>query len=453
MSPTAFPNLIRNYGAFWREPLIKGRRRKLYCLFSTMASQAQEQQALKKRPSLLFPIGVVLLVVALIGGLSSLRRRPMPVTFTKVQRQALTSNISTNGKIEPISGFEAHAPAPASVKKVFVKEGERVKAGELLLELDDADARAQAARAMAQLRAAQAELNAIKSGGTHEEVLTNRSELTRAQAELQAAQRNLDAMRKLQQTGAASPAEVHEAESRLNAAQNSVNLLQQKTTNRFATTDQERAQAQVNEAQAAYAAAQDLLNKTNIRSTVNGEVYALPAKAGAYVQAGDLLVQVADLKRVLVRAFVDEPDIGRLNKGQAVTITWDALPGRNWTGSVSQVPSSVTVHGARTVGEVTSVVDNGDGKLLPNTNVSVNITTARHDNVLTLPREAVHQEDGRRYVFQVVDDKLKRKDIETSISNLTSIEVTKGVQEGDIVALGSLNNQPLNDDVKVKLQK
>ena len=418
-----------------------------------MATQAQEQQALKKRPNLLFPIGVVLLVVALIGAVSSLRRRPMPVTFTKVQRQALTSNISTNGKIEPISGFEAHAPAPASVKKVLVKEGERVKAGQLLLQLDDADAHAQAARALAQLRAAQAELNSIKNGGTHEEVLTNRSELTRAQAELQAAQRNFDAMRKLQQTGAASPAEVHDAEARLNAAQNSVNLLQQKTTNRFATPDQERVQAQVNEAQAAYSAAQDLLSKTNIRSTVNGEVYALPAKAGAYVQGGDLLVQVADLSKVLVRAFVDEPDIGRLAKGQTVNITWDALPGRSWTGSVAQVPSSVTVHGARTVGEVTSLVDNADGKLLPNVNVSVNITTARHDNVLTLPREAVHQEDGKRYVYLVVDDVLRQKDIETSISNLTSIEVTKGIREGDIVALGSLNNQPLNDGVKVKLQK
>lgn len=418
-----------------------------------MASQAQEQQALKKRPSLLVPIGVVLGIVALIGGISALRRGPMPIFTTKVQRQTLASNISTNGKIEPINGFEAHAPAAASVKKLFVKEGERVKAGQMLLQLDDADARAQAARALAQLRTAQAELNAIKSGGTHEEVITNRSELAKAQAELQAAQRNLDAMRKLQQSGAASPAELHEAEARLSAAQNSVNLLQQKTTSRFGSTDLERAEAQVAEAQAANAAAQSLLNKTNIRSTVDGEVYALPAKAGAYVQPGDLLVQVADLSHVLVRAFIDEPDIGRLAKGQTVTVTWDALPGRSWSGTVSQVPSSVTVHGSRTVGEVTSLVDNTDGKLLPNVNVSVNITTARHDNVLTLPREAVHQEDGRRYVFQVAGNELNRKDIETSISNLTSIEVTKGIQEGDIVALGSLNGQPLKEGIRVKIQK
>jgi HlyD family secretion protein len=418
-----------------------------------MATQAQEQQALNKRPSLLFPVAIILAIVAIIGAISAMRHGPMPITWTKVQRQALSSNISTNGKIEPVNGFEAHAPAPASVKKLFVKEGDTVKAGQLLLQLDDADARAQAARAQAQVKAAQSALAAIRNGGTHEEVITNQSELNKAQAELQAAQRNLQALRELQRTGAASPAEVQNAEGRLNAAQNSANLLQQKTTNRFGTSDQQRAQAQVEEAQAAFAAAQDLLNKTNIHSTVDGKVYSLPVKAGAYVNAGDLLVQVADLSSVIVRAYVDEPDIGRLAPGQPVTVTWDALPGRSWTGSVTQVPSSVTVHGARTVGEVTSLVDNKDGKLLPNVNVSVNITTARHDNVLTVPREAVHQEDGKRYVFQVVDNKLRRKDIETSISNLTSIEVTGGIPEGAIVALGSLTGQPLQDGTQVKLQK
>jgi HlyD family secretion protein len=418
-----------------------------------MALQTQEQQALKKRPSLWVPIVIVLAVVAIIGAISSMRRGAMPITWTKVQRQTLTSNISTNGKIEPVTEFQAHAPAPASVKKVFVKEGQIVKAGQLLLQLDNADARAQAARALAQLRAAQAELHAIQNGGTHEEVITNQSEMNRARAELQAAQRNLDALRKLEQTGAASPAEVGDAQSRVAAAQNSVNLLQQKTNNRFDSSDLEKAQAQVDEAQAAYAAAQDLLSKTDVRSPIAGKVYSLPAKAGSYVNSGDLLVRVADLSQVMVHAYVDEPDIGRLAKGQPVTVTWDALPGRTWTGTVIQVPSSVTVLGARNVGEVNSLVDNKDGKLLPNVNVSVTITTAKHENALTVPREAVHQEDGRRYVFQVIDNKLRQKVIETSISNLTSVEVTGGIPEGAIVALGSLTGQPLQDGIKVKLQK
>ncbi len=415
-----------------------------------MALQTQEAEALKTRPSIWVPVLVVIGVVALIGAVSSMRGKDMPVRTVSVTRGTISSTISTNGKIEPISGFEAHAPTAASVKRVLVKEGDTVKAGQLLVELDDSPARAEAARALAQVRAAQADLASVRNGGTHEEVISNRSELSRAQAEFQAAQRNLEAVKKLQQTGAASPAEAQDAQSRLNNAQSQVNLLQQKTTNRFGAPEVERAQSALSQAQAAYAAAQDALAKSIVRTTVPGTVYFLPVKQGGFVNPGDMIAQVADLSRVMVRAFVDEPDIGRVAQGQAVKVTWDALPGRTWEGTVSQVPSTVQVRGSRTVGEVTLSVDNSDRKLLPNVNVSAVITTAKHENTLTVPREAVHQDDGKRYVFQVVSDKIKRKDVETSISNLTFIEVTGGIKEGDQLALGSLNGQPLRDGAPVK---
>ena len=101
----------------------------------------------------------------------------------KVVRQEIASIISTNGKIEPINSFEAHAPAPATVNKVLVAEGDHVKAGQLLVKLDDAEARSQAAHALAQLRSAEAALSGIKAGGTQEELLTSRADLTKAQAE------------------------------------------------------------------------------------------------------------------------------------------------------------------------------------------------------------------------------------------------------------------------------
>ena len=415
-----------------------------------MALQTQEAEALKTRPSIWVPVLIVVGVVALIGAVSSMRGKDMPIRTVTVSRGTISSTISTNGKIEPLSGFEAHAPTAASVKRVLVKEGDTVKAGQLLVELDDSAARAEAARALAQVRAAQADLNAVKNGGTHEEVISNKSELARAEAELQAAQRNLEAVKKLQQTGAASPAEAQDAQSRVNNAQSQVNLLQQKTTNRFGAPEVERSQSALLQAQAAYAAAQDALAKSIVRTTVPGTVYFLPVKQGGFVSPGDMIAQVADLSRVMVRAFVDEPDIGRVAQGQPVKITWDALPGRTWEGSVSQVPSTVQVRGSRTVGEVTLSVDNSDRKLLPNVNVSAVITTAKHENTLTVPREAVHQDDGKRYVFQVVSDKIKRKDVETSISNLTLIEVTGGIKEGDQLALGSLNGQPLRDGAPVK---
>ena len=99
------------------------------------------------------------------------------------------------------------------------------------------------------------------------------------------------------------------------------------------------------EAQAAYEAAEDALLKSSVRAPFDGMVYSLPVKQGAFVQAGELLLQEADLSRVLVRAFVDEPDVGRLQTGQKVEITWDALPGRTWTGTVSTVPSTVKLRG------------------------------------------------------------------------------------------------------------
>src|SRR5581483_9594609 len=184
-----------------------------------------------------------------------------------------------------------------------------------------------------------------------------------------------------------------------------------------------------------------------------GEAYFMPLKVGNFVNPGDLLVQVADLSHVIVRAFVDEPDIGKLSVGQAVTVTWDALPGRSWQGKVTQVPTTVTVRGSRSVGEVVSDIDNSDHKLLPNTNVSVLIVTAKHENVLTVPREAIHQEDGTRYVLEVVNDQLVRRDVETSIANLTDIEVTKGVSDGAKIALGAYNNQPLQSGMKATLPK
>lgn len=398
------------------------------------------------------PILIVLGIVALIG-LLTLRTRPVSIRYAIVRRQTITSTISTNGKIEPVHNFEAHAPAATSVRKIFVSEGDHVKAGQLLLELDDSEAFSEAARAEAQVKAAQADLDAVRSGGTREEVITNQAELARARTELQSAQRNLDAMRRLQQTGAASPAEVQNAEARLKSAQTQVHLLQQKSHGRFSPLDEQRAEAQLAQAKAAYAATQDVLSKSNIRAPEAGEVYSLPVKSGSFVNAGDLLVQVADLARVQVTAYVDEPDIGRLAKGQTVLVTWDALPGRTWQGTVTQVPTTVTAKGSRTVGEITCDLDNSDRKLLPNTNVSVIIVTAKHDDVLTVPREAVHQEDGKRYVLEVKGDSVFRRDVETSISNLTDIEITHGVSEGATIALGAYNNQPLREGMKVAIPK
>lgn len=359
--------------------------------------------------------------------------------------------VSTNGKIEPLQNFEAHAPVATTVKRVLVKEGDHVRKGQLLIQLDDSDIRSQAARAAAQVKAAEADQSELKTGGTQEEVITVQSQLTKAQTARDAAQRNLEALRRLQQQGAASPGEVRQAEEALQRAQADLTLTQQKKNERYSPPEVAKVQAQASEAEAAYGAAEDELAKSTVRAPFDGEIYSLPVKQGAFVQAGELLLQEADLSQVLVRAFVDEPDIARLQQGQKVEVTWDAVPGRIWTGSVSTVPSTVKPHLNRNIGEATCIVDNHDLRLLPNVNVGVTVLVAEHDNVLTLQRDALHADDGKVYVFEIVNDRLKWQPVEIALQNLTRVEIASGLNEGALIAVSAEEPKPLADGATVKV--
>ena len=390
----------------------------------------------------------MLAVVAILY--SYFHQTPLKVRATTVQRGPIRSLVSTNGKIEPVQNFEAHAPIATTVKRLLVKEGDHVHKGQLLLQLDDADIRTQATRAQAQVRAAQADQSAITKGGTQEEVLTLNSQLTKARGARDLAQHNLEAMRRLEQEGAASPGEVRQAEDTLQRAQADFTLLEQKQKDRYSKPEAARIEAQGAEAQAAYDAAKDALLKSSVRAPFDGMVYSLPVKQGAFVSAGELLLQEADLARVLVRAFVDEPDVGRLQSGQRVEVTWDAVPGRTWIGAVNTVPSTVKLRGSRNVGETTCVVDNKDIRLLPNVNVGVTIVVAEHSNVLTLQRDALRIDETKPYVYRIVDNHLKRQPIEFSLQNLTRVEITSGLSEGNSVALPA-EDKPLVDGAAVKV--
>jgi HlyD family secretion protein len=394
--------------------------------------------------------GGIVVAVALLASFMS-HDDAVPIRSATVQPGTIRSIVSTNGKVEPLQSFEAHAPVGTTVKKLLVKEGDQVKKRQLLVQLDDAVARSEAAKALAQIRSSEADINAVRSGGTREEVLTLEAQLAKTQAQRDAAERNVEALRRLQQQGAASPGEVKAAENQLAAAEADLKFLQQKQTERYSKPEVARVQAQGNEAQSAYDATEDVLNKLNIRAPFDGIVYSLPARQGAYVNPGDLILQEADLSRVLVRAFVDEPDVGRLAPGQNIEITWDAVPGRIWNGILNTIPSIVKLRGTRNVGETTCVVDNKDFKLLPNINVGVTIVTAEHHNVLIVPREAVRQEDSKVYVLQVENNALHRRDIQMSLSNLTQVEVTGGIPANSIVALASVNSKPLRDGLAVKV--
>jgi HlyD family secretion protein len=414
-----------------------------------MASTSNNTGFLARNRWLVWAAGILVAVGLLASFIS--RDDAVPVHAATAERSTIRSIVSTNGKVEPLQSFEAHAPVGTTVKRLLAKEGDHVKKGQLLVQLDDAEARSQAARALAQVRASQADVSALQSGGNREEVLTLQTQLVKSRTERDTAQRNLNALRRLQQQGAASPGEAKEAENQLARAEADVKLLEQKQKDRYSPAEVARVEAQNKEAQAAYAAAQDILSQLNIRARFDGILYALPVHPGTYVNPGDLVLLEADLSKVVVRAFVDEPDVGRLAPGQHIEVTWDAVPGRTWQGEVNKVPAAVKLRGTRNVGETTCVVDNHDFKLLPNINVGVTIVTAEHRFALTVPREVLRQDDSKMFVYQIVNNELRRREVQISIANLTRVEVTGGIPDNAVVVLNSINSKPLRNGLSVKV--
>jgi len=242
------------------------------------------------------------------------------------------------------------------------------------------------------------------------------------------------------------------AEQRLQSANNALHNIQMRSTQRYSAPDRARAEAQLSDARAGLAAAQSGYANANIRSPLAGSVYSIPVAQYDFVQAGEDLVDVADLNKVQIRAYFDEPEIGKLAIGQGVKIVWDAKPDKIWHGHVSRVPTTVISYGTRSVGECIIAVDDANGDLLPNTNVTVTVTTQQRFNVLSIPREALHTEGARDFVYRVINNKLVVTPVQVGVVNLTRVEITGGLTEKDTVALSATSsNRDLSNGLAVKV--
>ncbi len=176
------------------------------------------------------------------------------------------------------------------------------------------------------------------------------------------------------------------------------------------------------------AALEEKVRDGQITAPDSGTLYALPVKTGDYVKVGDLLAEMADLHKVRVRAFIDEPELGGLQPNEPVKITWDALPYGVGDGRTEIIPKAVVARGTRSVGELLCSVNNDALELMPNINVNVRINAQERKNVLSVPRGAVATENGRRYVFVVKQNplavsqsKLEKREIQVGIASATEI--------------------------------
>jgi HlyD family secretion protein len=403
---------------------------------------------------ILLAAGILAYVLLLLSG-----RQPVAkLSAVKPTRENIVSSISSNGKVEPISPSIIRAQLDTFVESVTVLEGQQVKKGQLLLQLNVKDAAALLAQARARLLKAQDDFRAASSGGRSDDSARATGDLAKAIAQRDRLQRSHDALQRLLAQQAATKDELAANELELTKIQAEVTRLTaaKQEFDRGVHLDGQRSSLQVQQAQSEVAALEVKVRDGHITAPADGTLYSLPVRQGDFVKAGDLLAELADLHKVRVRAFVDEPEIGALKPDQPVRITWDALPERSWQGRTEIIPKQVVPRGARSVGELLCSVNNDQLELLPNVNVNVRINSQERSNVLVIPRGTVASESGKRYVFVVKSpglgvgkNVLEKREIQVGIADSVHYEVVSGLDAKDLVALPG--DVELHDGMPVKI--
>src|SRR5713226_6122470 len=249
-------------------------------------------------------------------------RKPVPrISAVSPMRENLVSSISSNGKVEPIAPYVMRA---------------------------------------------QDDLRAAKAGGrTDDAARVAVASLAKMQADRDRLQKNHDVLERLIAEQAATREELTANDLALTKVQAEVTRLAaaKQEFERSVKLDTDQAALHVQQIQNEVAVLDEKVRQGRITAPADGTLYslgrsaeAIPLKAGDYVKVGDLLAEMADLHKVRVRVFIDEPELGALEPNQPVKITWDALPSKTWAGKTETVPKQVVPHQNRSVGELLCAV-------------------------------------------------------------------------------------------------
>jgi HlyD family secretion protein len=370
-----------------------------------------------------------------------------PVPFAKTTRQTISNVLSTNGKVEPADYVDVRVETAALVKRVLVHGGDAVRKDQVLAELTEPGLQQELDAATAREAQTRADLQTLQTGGRSSETAELDGTLNRLKSDREAAQRNFDALQRLLAKQAATAFEVEQARQSVKTLDVQIQSLQQRRGALVGKGDLGSAQARVDEAEANVRLARNRMAQDLVRAPMSGTVYDLPARAGSFLNVGDAVASIGKLDPVRVRVYVDEPELGRVAAGQSVRITWDALPGKEWTGRVEKRPTEVVPLGSRQVGEVLCTVDNPMRELVPGTNVNAFILTQVVENALTIPKSSVRR-DGTIGVFLLQkDNTVKWQPITTGSADALRVEVVEGLTDGDAVAESA--DQPLKPGAKV----
>jgi HlyD family secretion protein len=398
---------------------------------------------MKRRTKIAIGVGVLVIAGGAGAGFMSRRGKDVTaVTFAKVERTDLMSKVSANGRIDAKRKVDLSANVMGQVVNLAVREGDVVKRGEFLLQIDQKQLAASAEGAGAALRAVFSDRDAA------------RATALAAEQDFQRAQKNYD--QKI------SPlSDLERARSGRDSAKAAVLALEERI-----------AQARAN-----LAAARDTLSKTTMRAPMDGIVTALPVEEGEVAVIGTMnnpgtkLMTIADMSVVEAVMEVDETDIPAVKIGQQATVTVDAYPNKTFSGLVTEVGSSpiarngISVGGSEAINfEVKIQIENPPPGMRPGFSASAEIVTGTRSKVLAIPIQAlvVREKPGSKSakpqdeegVFVHENGTVKFAPVKTGLSGDSSIEIVSGVAEGQQIVTGPFRAlREIKDGSKVKEQK
>ncbi|WP_276624596.1 efflux RND transporter periplasmic adaptor subunit [Syntrophomonas wolfei] len=392
----------------------------------------------------IFKIALIIIAVALISGLNLWRNHKYSGTLvhtTKVEEKVLGEKVYASGRIELQEKQEAVAQESRILKQLYVKTGERVKAGQLLAVLD----------CPAEERSLADALAALASEELRYKELVNPSaeDLAIGQAEFEEAKITCDNKRKtwerkeaLCAAGAISAQEMETARQEL-LVQEAAFLKAQKSYDILChgprAAERQAAEANLSKAQSAVQAAEEELARYTIKAEMNGVILNIEKRPGDMIKAGDIFISIGQPERLQVKVGVSEADAARVKPGQKVLIEAAALPEKIFAGKVSEVAGlarTKEVNNTRQVEVAVGVsVEDKSGRLKPGYSVDLEIISVTAKKRLVIPYEALQENRGKKQVWIYDDGKARLQTVTIGVEGELQLEVTKGLKPGDLLIL------------------
>ncbi|HEV8660106.1 MAG TPA: efflux RND transporter periplasmic adaptor subunit [Thermoanaerobaculia bacterium] len=394
-----------------------------------------------RRTKIIIGAAAVVLAGGATLGLTRRDKNVTPVAFGKVERLDLTSKVTSNGRLDAKRKVDLSANIMGQIVNLAVREGDVVKKGDFLLQIDQKQLAASAQGAAASLQALFSDREAARANAAE-------------------AQRNFERARKNYNDKIIPLADMERTRSLLDAANANVAAIERRI-------DQSRANL---------AAANDTLSKTTMRAPMDGIVTALPVEEGEVAVIGTMnnpgtkLLTIADMSVVEAVMEVDETDIPSVKVGQHANVTIDAYPNKTFSGTVTEVGSSPITQTGQTGGsqavnfEVKVQVDNPPPDVRPGFSCSADIITGTRTKAIAIPIQAlvVREKPGSKAgkpqdeegVFVNNGGTVKFAPVKTGLSGDSNIEIVSGLKEGQQIVTGPFRAlREIKDGSKVKEQK